>query len=152
MSVHTMPTIQTAYLVDTDVMFARRRSERRAMDSMLRRKMRDRQIRRSYLVLIGILAAAFTAMLLFFSLHSMASESFPAAQNKYYRDIVVPFGDDLEDIVTEYREAARYDDDSAFIKEICRINGISMISLRSGVRAVAPGDHLIIPYYSSERK
>ncbi len=152
MTVRTIPMIQTAYVMDTDVMSARRRAERRAMDSMLRRQMRDRQIRRSYLVLIGILAAAFTAMLLFFSLHSMASESFPAAQNKYYRDIVVPFGDDLVDIVAEYREAAGYDDASAFKKEICRINGISMISLRSGDRAVAPGDHLIIPYYSSEKK
>ncbi len=63
---------------------------------------------------------------------------------KYYTNIAVQSGDTLWNIADEYMDANQYKDKNAYIAEVRSINHIGEDDL------LYSGQHITIPYYSSE--
>lgn len=73
---------------------------------------------------------------------SKAKSRTEAVQYKYYKSIVVNYGDTLWTIASEYK-GAEYKSADEYIMEVKRMNGLKDDSITAG-------NYLIIPYFSNE--
>lgn len=117
-------------------------SERRIKNNRLRRR---RQIRRNIcmcFITVIIIAGIST---IFFSFKAKAQSNEEIISYKYYKSITVAAGDTLWDYAESYADAEFYDSYSSYIKEVKEINHLKDDN-------ITYGQHIIVPYYSSEFK
>ena len=69
---------------------------------------------------------------------------------KYYDTITVAYQENLLDIVQRYDNRAYYETQKDYVEELCRINNIAFDGTE--YPDVAPGTHLVVPYYDTVLK
>lgn len=69
---------------------------------------------------------------------------------RYYDNVTVGYGQTLEDLVDRYADAAHYPTTASYVKDLCQVNRLSFDQHR--FPEVHAGDHLILPYYSTQKK
>lgn len=115
-------------------------SERRIRNNRIRRQ---RELRRHLLISIFTLSIAFIFAFSIFSIQSNAADSSSeAVEIKYYTSITISSNDTLWTIASEHADE-HYDSVSEYIEEVMNINSLTDTTIYTG-------QHLIIPYYSSE--
>ena len=97
-----------------------------------------------------MLAVLFAGMLAGFRIMTRAS-SLPEPKSwKYYTTVTIPYGETLDDIITEYYDSSFYTSPQEYLGEICEINAIPV---EKGVTPeLGAGTKIVIPYYSAEYK
>ncbi len=105
---------------------------------------RHRQLRRRCLEAMG--AALFTVIFAV-SCHTILSEAKESSEPfyKYYTSIEIPYGTTLWEIAETYCGEG-YDSTEDYLHEIMEINHLQE------ERVIRAGNHLIIPYFSTELK
>lgn len=118
-------------------------SERRIRNNRLRRK---RQIRRNlYMMIMAvILTAGFSVMFFSFKARAQEESETPSAY-KYYKSVTVGGGDTIWDFACLYADTDFYESYEGYIKEVMDINHLKD-------EQIVYGQHIIVPYYSSEFK
>lgn len=97
-------------------------------------------------VIAGIAVVLVTSFLLF-GITSHADE--PGTQlHKYYKSVLVIDEASLSEIVEEYAATGNYRNVRAYLREVREINHVPMKD--ENTLKVAPGNYLILPYYSTE--
>ena len=108
---------------------------------------RARRVQSIRLALCGVLLAVV------FSIGGIASKAkskeVPDAY-KYYDTITVAYQENLLDIVHRYDNRAYYETQKDYVEELCRINNIAFDGTE--YPDVAPGTHLVVPYYDTVLK
>ncbi len=114
-------------------------SERRIRNNKLRRK---REIRKNFM--LTVLTVCFAATFAFSAnvILSSAKDQNTPVSYKYYGSIVVENGDSLWSIAKEHM-GTQYESERDYVKEVMQMNSLT------GDKIVA-GQHLVIPYYSTE--
>lgn len=112
------------------------------------RARRRHRIRITYGI-IGICTAALILLvsLLIFGLTSRA-ETQGNQMHKYYTSILVIGDQTLEDIAGQYADPDYYRNTAAYYREICEINHLPV--KEGGIPHVAPGNYIIVPYFSPD--
>lgn len=103
---------------------------------------RKREIRRNLLLSFFTLCLAVTLAFSLTGFLSNAKSNEETVFYKYYTSIQVESGATLFSIAEEYR-GEHYDSADAYIEEVMRMNSLHN-------EKIIAGQHLIIPYYSSE--
>lgn len=112
------------------------------------RALRARKVRRTYTVLGAALAAAILlTSILIFGMTSHADEK-GLQEHKYYTSVLVKGADTLEEMAERYADPSHYRNTAAYYREVCEINHLSLND--SGVPRVAPGNYVVVPYYSAD--
>lgn len=113
-------------------------------DSRIRKNKirRKREIRRNLLLSLFTLCLAVTLAFSLTSFLSNAKSNEETVFYKYYTSIQVESGTTLFSIAEEYR-GEHYDSVDKYIEEVMRMNSLHD-------EKIIAGQHLIIPYYSSE--
>lgn len=93
----------------------------------------------------AVIMASSIFMMSGFRMRATAAEE---ASYKYYTSVTVAYGQSFEDVAEQYFDAAHYKDLGAYEKELCSIN--HFYSMADAEYETDPGDHLIVPYYSTE--
>ncbi len=110
-------------------------------------KRRKKQLLRRLSILLFLAGVGILLLFFRFGLRSNASGEDTASSYKYYTSVLVGIDDTMDTIAYEYMDDVHYTDKEAYLSEIRSINHIAdHVDLESAVR---PGDHLIVPYYSS---
>lgn len=117
-----------------------RRSERRIRNNRLKRR---RELRKHFLTLVLTFVLVMTCSMMFFTVKTKAQNSDEEILYKYYKSITVNQGDSLWGYAEEYADAGHYDSLRNYIDEVVRMNGLSS-------EDITTGQHLLLPYYSSE--
>lgn len=97
-----------------------------------------------WLAAIGVI---FLWTFLVFGITSHADEN-GAQLHKYYTSVLVIDEESLAEQVEEYASTGDYRDVRSYLLEVCRINHLAMRD--ADTLKVAPGNYVILPYYSSE--
>lgn len=84
---------------------------------------------------------------LVFGITSHADEN-GAQLHKYYTSVLVIDEESLAQQVETYASTGDYRDVQSYLREVCRINHLAMRD--ADTLKVAPGNYVILPYYSSE--
>lgn len=113
-------------------------------DSRIRKNKirRNREIRRNVLLSFLTLCLAITLAFSLTGFLSNAKSNEETVFYKYYTSIQVERGATLFSIAEEYK-GEHYDSAEAYIEEVMRMNSLHD-------EKIIAGQHLIIPYYSSE--
>lgn len=110
--------------------------------SLVKKRQRRKQVRRNLLLLLisllFIISIAFYAS----SFFSVASGLENQLSYKYYKSIQISKGDTLWSIAKEHMDE-HYTNTIEYIQEIKKMNSLKTDNIVSG-------NHIIIPYYSSE--
>ncbi len=115
-------------------------SERRIRNNRIRRQ---RELRRHLLISIFTLCIAIGFAFSIFSIQTNAADSSSEAiEIKYYTSITVSSNDTLWSISVEHMDE-HYDSVSDYMNEVININSLTDTTIYTG-------QHLVIPYYSSE--
>lgn len=114
-------------------------SERRIKNNKYRRQ---QELRRHILISLFTLSAVILLSLGIFSIQTNAKDALEVIEIKYYTSIVVTSEDTLWSIAAA-NMGSHYDSKSDYIKEVIHMN-----SLKD--ETIYAGQHLVIPYYSSE--
>lgn len=64
---------------------------------------------------------------------------------KYYTSVVIEAGDSLWAFAEKYGDSVHYESERAYIEEVMQINHMKDENIKAG-------NHIILPYYSSEYK
>ncbi|MDD6716162.1 MAG: hypothetical protein PUF49_07290 [Firmicutes bacterium] len=113
------------------------------------RKSRERQLRRYYtLALCGACLAVILCFLIF-GLRTKASADPGRKDYKYYTSVLLTSDKDINYYASMYGDRQHYRSSREYIAEVCNINHIG---LKDGYDTVdaAPGNYIIVPYYSTE--
>ncbi len=100
-----------------------------------------------HILLPATIGLALILALLMFGIPSHADES-GAQLHKYYTSVLVIDEESLSELVEEYAATGDYRNVRSYLGEVCRINHLSMRD--ADTLKVAPGNYIILPYYSSE--
>ena len=117
-------------------------SEKRIRNNRIRRQ---RQLRRNLMLMLFSAVLIVTLSVGGFAFGSKAQDKNEVILYKYYANVVVQYGESLEDIAETYFCEAKYDNYDEYINEVLRVNGMHN-------EEVTPGTYLIVPYYSSDFK
>lgn len=93
------------------------------------------------------IGAALLAAFLMFGITSHADEN-DAQLHKYYTSVLVIDEESLAEQVEEYAATGDYRNVRSYLREVCRINHLAMRD--ADTLKVAPGNYVILPYYSAE--
>ena len=118
------------------------KSEERIRNNRLRRK---KQLRKNITLFLLSIIFILTLSIGGFAIGSKAMDKDEVVLYKYYTNIVVQYGEDIEDIAIKFYCEEKYSSYDAYINEVLKIN-------RMYDKDVKPGTYLIVPYYSSEFK
>lgn len=114
------------------------------------RAARARRVRAIYSMIAAVLViSAFCTCFAIFSITSHADAKGPR-EYKYFTCEMVRSDHTVNDIAEAYADGAHYRDAEACLEEICEINHLSQKA--DGTVYVAPGNCVIVPYYSDEMK
>lgn len=116
-------------------------SERRIRNN---RRRRQRELRRHIIISVLTLCLALTFAFCITSINTKAKDSSEAVEIKYYTSITVSAGDSLWSLASEHM-GNHYASASDYIDEVMNMNALSD-------ETIYAGQHLIIPYYSTEYK
>jgi len=114
-------------------------SERRIQNNKYRRQ---RALRRHIFISILSLWSAIILAFCIFSIQTDAKDASEVIEIKYYTSIEVKSGDTLWTIASEYM-GGHYGAKSDYIEEVMHMNALKD-------ETIYTGQHLVIPYYSSE--
>ena len=114
------------------------------------RKRKAARARRVNTIRALVLAAFLTVVFIAGGIVSSAQSRRAPQAYKYYDTITVAYQENILDIVLRYDNRDFYDTQSDYLKELCRINNIAYDG--TAYPEVAPGTHLVVPYYSTELK
>ena len=114
------------------------------------RKRKAARARRVNTIRALVLAAFLTVVFIAGGIVSSAQSRRAPEAYKYYDTITVAYRENILDIVLRYDNRDYYDTQSDYLKELCRINNIAYDG--TAYPEVAPGTHLVVPYYSTELK
>lgn len=103
---------------------------------------RQRELRRNILLTIIITALVITAMSLFFTLKSVASDGSDVEYYKYFKTIQVSQGETIEDLAEIYANP-EMTSEKLYAEEVRFIN-----NLDSSENPIS-GKYIIIPYYDT---
>lgn len=116
---------------------------------MQEKSRRAREIRRNIALLsAAVTAAAICACFLVFGMLSRAAEENSAPAYKYYTSVTVGAGETLHTVAARYLSEEHYENMDEYLAEIGSINHLHRAD--GSLKDVAPGEHLIVPYYSAE--
>ena len=117
-------------------------SERRIRNNKLRRR---RQLKRQLFTIIMTMVLITGFSVFGFGMNAKAQSAEAAAdiQYKYYKRVMVESGDTIWNYAEVYADKAYYDSFESYINEVVQINALTDDEITSG-------QHLILPYYSSE--
>lgn len=111
--------------------------------ALLKRKIRQEQVRRNVLLLIlSVVLALFLAFFIF-SFSTQASDKEHQPSYKYFKSIQISAGDTLWSIAEDNMDVAHYAHTSDYVAEVKKMN-----SLKSDT--IIAGSYLIVPYYSTD--
>ena len=116
------------------------RSERRIQQNRIRRK---REIRKNFLILVMTICLIFTGTITISSFRSSAKDETTQASYKYYTSITVASLATLWSIAQQYMDEEHYASVEDYIQEVKKINSLADDQ-------ISYGEHLIIPYYTSD--
>lgn len=103
---------------------------------------RRREVRKHIaLILIGIVLVIGIS-LSYHVIRSQANSEIGEVQYKYYKSVVLAYGDTLWSVAEEYADV-HYEDAEDYINEVMKINHLKS-------EDVDAGQYLIVPYYSKE--
>ena len=116
---------------------------------LLQNKGRERQLRRYYT--IAVCGAGLVVLLCFllFGLRTKASADPGMKYYKYYTCVLLTSDKDLNYYASVYGDRQHYRSTESYIAEVCDINHIGVEDGYETVNA-APGNYIIVPYYSTE--
>ena len=108
---------------------------------------RTKQLRRKYLTT----AVSFAVLLLCVSfiragMLSFASEENSTAEYKYYRSVVIPFGEDAESVIQTHYDETHFRSLQEYRREVLQINHLHTVG-NEIFPAVSAGEALILPYF-----
>ena len=109
--------------------------------SIINRQKRQIQVRRNILTLI--LSIFVIVSISFLSLSTKANDMEHEQSQKYYKSIEISKGDTLWSIANDNFDSAHYKNTREFVREIKKMNALTSDD-------IVAGNHIIIPYYSSE--
>ena len=109
-----------------------------------RRLRRQREIRRRCLVFAMTLCLIAVCTISYHALQTTASTGREVVNFKYYTNITIQYGETLWDIADEYIDYNEYKNKSTYIEEVKNINHLDDNC------AITAGQHLIVPYFSTE--
>lgn len=112
------------------------------------RHRRTRQLRRIYgMLCASVILSGFLVSFLLFGVTSHADEN-GKPLHKYYTSVLVKDPATLEEMADRYADSAHYRSSRDYFHEVCEINHLS--ADEDGIPRIAPGNYVILPYYSSE--
>ena len=117
-------------------------SERRIRNNRIRRQ---RQLRRNILMICFTFILISTLSIGGFTLGAKAKDKDEVILYRYYTNIEVQYGMNLEDIAHEYFCEDKYKNMKEYISDIMMVNGMYN-------EDILPGSYLVVPYYSAEFK
>lgn len=123
--------------------------DRRRIRNRRRKAARERRVR-VMAIRTCVLAAFLIVAFIVGGIASRAQNRKVPEAYKYYDTITVAYQENLLDIVQRYDNRDYYDTQLDYVEELCRINNIAYDG--TAYPEVAPGTHLVVPYYSSELK
>lgn len=103
---------------------------------------RQRELQRHIFISIFTICITVMLALSIFSIRSDAKDGSEAIEMKYYTSIEVTSGDTLWTIATDHM-GMHYDSETDYIKEVMQMNALHNDTIYAG-------QHLVIPYYSSQ--
>ncbi len=118
------------------------KSENRIQKNKIRR---IRQLRRNLAMLFFSIVFIISLSVGGFALGAKAQDKEEIILYKYYTNIEVQYGENLEDIAKTYFCPEKYKDYNDYISEVMLVNGLYC-------EEITAGSFLIVPYYSSEFK
>lgn len=117
-------------------------SERRIRNNRIKRQ---RQLRRNIVMICFTLVLVFSLSIGGFAFGAKAQDKEEVILYRYYTNIEVQYGMNLEDIAEEYFCENKYQNMKDYISEIMMINGMYDDE-------ILPGSYLVVPYYSVDFK
>ena len=116
----------------------------RELRSYKRSLRRQREIRRKCFTFLMTFCLIVICAISYHSINTSAHTTDEETNFKYYTSITVAYGETLWDIADNYIDYKEYDDKNDYIEEVRSINHLDEES------AIRAGQHLIVPYYSTE--
>ena len=111
---------------------------------------RTRELHRKYMTAAACLAVMIvTAAFVRAGIRSFASEEDPSASYKYYRSVIIPFGESADSLIEAHFDGAYYESLVEYRREVLRINHLQANGPEIYPR-ISAGDALILPYYDAE--
>lgn len=108
-----------------------------------RRIRRQREIRRRCMMLIMTVCLIMVGTVSYHSI-KLSANTGENLYFKYYTNITVSYGETLWEIADEYIDYNQYEDKNAYIDEVININHLNADA------SIKAGQHLVVPYFSSE--
>lgn len=115
----------------------------RELRAYKRKIRRQREIRRKCMLILMTFCLVMVCAVSYHSLKLSANIG-EDLSFKYYTNITVAYDETLWEIADEYIDYTQYKDKNAYIDEVRNINHLNADS------AVKAGQHLVIPYFSSD--
>lgn len=115
----------------------------RELRAYKRKIRRQREIRRKCMLILMTFCLVMVCAVSYHSLKLSANIG-EDLSFKYYTNITVAYGETLWEIADDYIDYTQYKDKNAYIEEVRNINHLNADS------AVKAGQHLVIPYFSSD--
>lgn len=120
--------------------------EYRAYRQYRRRVRRQREILKRCILTAMTVLLILTGTLSYRAIKSSANSGDSEVSFKYYKSITVAYGDTVWGIADDYVDYDHYKNTDAYVKEVKSINHLDENA------TIKAGQHLVIPYYSTEFK
>lgn len=112
------------------------------------RALRARKVKLTYAVPgASVAAAILLTSILIFGMTSRADEK-GMQEYKYYTSVLVTGTNTLEEAAQRYADPSHYRNTTDYYREVCEINHLTLSG--GDVPKVAPGNYVIVPYYSAD--
>ncbi len=116
----------------------------RELRAYKRKKRRQQEIRRRLATLALTLCLIILGTVSYHGMKSSADTGERDLSFKYYTRITVQSGETLWDIADQFIDYSRYEDKQAYVAEVIHINRLGENA------AIRSGQHIVVPYFSSE--
>lgn len=103
---------------------------------------RQRELKKHFLISVCMICLTIFLTFTIFSIRTDAKDASETMEIKYYTSIAVTSGDTLWTIASEHK-GIYYDSETDYIEEVMHINALKN-------ETIYAGQHLVIPYYSTE--
>ena len=115
---------------------------RKEINKKLRIMARRREVRKHIILIFLGIVLVVGISLSYHAIRSNANTEIGEVNYKYYKSVLLNYGDSLWSVAEEYADS-HYSDTETYISEVMQINHLK-------TEDVDAGQYLIIPYYSTE--